>query len=190
LGNAQDYISHMMDGTIGRIAQFGPTANAQFAPIANLQVHLSNLAASLNGFLGQLSVDNVQVANIFQGWTGDLQTLQGQSATINNTLSAAASSASYLQGATNGINLQGGTYASGGFTGRGGSTDYAGIVHKGEYVLTKEQVDQSTGKPKASGSSINYNIYGDQHFDSADAVDRWFERLNSMKELGAYGVGI
>jgi TP901 family phage tail tape measure protein len=38
-------------------------------------------------------------------------------------------------------------YAEGGFTGRGGKFDPAGIVHKGEYVIPKQYVNQSTGMP-------------------------------------------
>ena len=38
----------------------------------------------------------------------------------------------------------------GGFTGRGGRMDPAGIVHKGEYVVPKQYVNQSTGLPDAS----------------------------------------
>jgi TP901 family phage tail tape measure protein len=43
--------------------------------------------------------------------------------------------------------LQSGNYADGGFTGTGGKYQVAGIVHKGEYVVPKEQVNQSTGLP-------------------------------------------
>lgn len=39
-------------------------------------------------------------------------------------------------------------WADGGFTGRGLASDPAGIVHKGEYVLKKSEVNQSTGMPK------------------------------------------
>lgn len=39
-------------------------------------------------------------------------------------------------------------YYDGGFTGRGGRKEEAGIVHRGEYVFRKDQVDQSTGMPK------------------------------------------
>lgn len=39
-------------------------------------------------------------------------------------------------------------FATGGFTGRGGVNDVAGIVHRGEYVLPKSQVNQATGLPK------------------------------------------
>lgn len=39
------------------------------------------------------------------------------------------------------------TFATGGFTGTGGKYEPAGIVHKGEYVLPKQMVNQSTGLP-------------------------------------------
>ena len=42
------------------------------------------------------------------------------------------------------------SYASGGFTGRGGKYEEAGIVHKGEYVIPQEGVNQATGKPDPS----------------------------------------
>ena len=38
-------------------------------------------------------------------------------------------------------------YALGGYTGAGGKYDVAGIVHRGEYVVPKEQVNQMTGLP-------------------------------------------
>lgn len=41
-------------------------------------------------------------------------------------------------------------FASGGYTGRGGKYDPAGIVHKGEYVIPKEYVNQATGLPYAN----------------------------------------
>lgn len=40
-------------------------------------------------------------------------------------------------------------YASGGYTGRGGKYEPAGIVHRGEYVVPKQYVNQSTGLPYA-----------------------------------------
>lgn len=40
-------------------------------------------------------------------------------------------------------------YADGGFTGTGGKYQPAGIVHRGEYVIPKEQVNQRTGLPYA-----------------------------------------
>lgn len=41
-----------------------------------------------------------------------------------------------------------GTWAQGGYTGPGGKYEPAGIVHRGEYVIPKEGVNQSTGLPR------------------------------------------
>lgn len=46
--------------------------------------------------------------------------------------------------------INSGSYYNGGFTGRGGKYDPAGIVHRGEYVVPKEQVNQRTGLPYAN----------------------------------------
>lgn len=43
--------------------------------------------------------------------------------------------------------LNSGNFASGGYTGAGGKYEVAGIVHRGEYVIPKEQVNQVTQKP-------------------------------------------
>jgi hypothetical protein len=40
-----------------------------------------------------------------------------------------------------------GTYAQGGYTGAGGKYEPAGVVHRGEYVVPKQHVNQSTGLP-------------------------------------------
>lgn len=44
-------------------------------------------------------------------------------------------------------------FAEGGFTGRGGVNEIAGIVHKGEYVIPQKDVDQLSGRPKLFGQS-------------------------------------
>lgn len=48
-------------------------------------------------------------------------------------------------------------YATGGFTGQGMANEVAGVVHKGEYVIPKDGVDQNTGMPKM-GSAQNINV--------------------------------
>lgn len=45
--------------------------------------------------------------------------------------------------------INSGSYAQGGYTGAGGKYEPAGIVHKGEYVIPKHMVNQSTGLPYA-----------------------------------------
>lgn len=52
-----------------------------------------------------------------------------------------------------------GYWAEGGFTGRGDKYEVAGVVHKGEFVLPQELVDQTTGTPKI-GSNITINLSG------------------------------
>lgn len=42
----------------------------------------------------------------------------------------------------------GGGFSSGGYTGAGGKYEYAGPVHRGEFVVDRDNVDQSTGLPK------------------------------------------
>ena len=43
----------------------------------------------------------------------------------------------------------GGSFAEGGYTGSGGKYEPAGVVHRGEYVVPKHMVNQSTGLPYA-----------------------------------------
>lgn len=56
-----------------------------------------------------------------------------------------------------------GGFAEGGFTGRGAENDVAGIVHRGEYVIPKQNVDQASGMPKmaqnmGNGDKISLNV--------------------------------
>ncbi len=52
-------------------------------------------------------------------------------------------------------------YAVGGFTGRGATDEVAGFVHRGEYVIPANMVDQNTGTPKSLGNTIiNINVQG------------------------------
>lgn len=85
-------------------------------------------------------------------------------------------------------------FATGGYTGRGGTNEVAGIVHKGEYVVPKNQVDQNTGMPMIGGGGVTINMYGDTHMDSDTRVDQLAQRvismINAQKEMGNLGVGI
>lgn len=64
----------------------------------------------------------------------------------------------------------GGGWADGGYTGQGSKYEVAGVVHKGEYVIPKEQVNQTTGQPKAFGG-VNVNITMNGAF-ATSAVER------------------
>lgn len=80
-------------------------------------------------------------------------------------------------------------YASGGYTGRGGENDVAGIVHKGEFVLPQSQVDQSTGLPKAGASGGSHVTFtGDIYLGDSGAVDNFFKQLDRNNQLAARGL--
>lgn len=52
-------------------------------------------------------------------------------------------------------------WATGGYTGRGNPDEVAGLVHRGEYVIPANQVDQSTGEPKiGTTQNITINLSG------------------------------
>lgn len=68
---------------------------------------------------------------------------------VGAAMSAAiASTANFaINSARNALSIITGGFASGGYTGAGGKYEPAGIVHRGEYVVPKQHVNQSTGLP-------------------------------------------
>ena len=79
-------------------------------------------------------------------------------------------------------------FASGGYTGRGGVNEVAGLVHKGEYVVPQSMVDQSTGLPKM-GVQNNRNVtIGTIVLGSADAVREMFNQLDADTLLTGKGL--
>lgn len=56
--------------------------------------------------------------------------------------------------------LVGSGWSTGGYTGRGGVNEVAGVVHRGEYVVPASQVDQTTGTPKLATQNITINLSG------------------------------
>lgn len=57
------------------------------------------------------------------------------------------------------VKLLNGGFATGGYTGRGNPNEVAGVVHRGEYVIPADQVNQSTGLPKAGSNTVqNFTI--------------------------------
>lgn len=94
------------------------------------------------------------------------------------------------------------TFSTGGYTGRGDKNEPAGIVHKGEYVLRKDEVDQATGLPKmavspSAGSKpsmatqVTNNFPNAQfYFGSADAVSQWFKETNQNTLNASKGMAL
>lgn len=50
------------------------------------------------------------------------------------------------------------SFSVGGYTGNGNDNEVAGIVHKGEYVLPQDMVNQNTGMPKTMGQTFNITV--------------------------------
>ena len=82
--------------------------------------------------------------------------------------------------------IKGTPFADGGFTGRGGKYEPAGVVHKGEYVVPKQYVNQSTGLPNMSGGT-EYNIQNINISSEVDG-DRWLRRLTNNTEIESSGL--
>lgn len=88
-----------------------------------------------------------------QARAADLQTKMQEA--INSMIVTAgagnyAASAIWAGAARNYANiLKSGNYYTGGFTGQGGKYEPAGVVHRGEYVVPKKDVNQRTGLPYA-----------------------------------------
>lgn len=82
-------------------------------------------------------------------------------------------------------------FATGGFTGRGGSNDVAGIVHKGEYVVPKRYVDQNTGLPMGGMGGGNTNqFFGKIEINTADAANAFWDRMDREGQLAELGVAL
>lgn len=83
-------------------------------------------------------------------------------------------------------------YAKGGYTGRGGENEVAGVVHKGEYVLPQSAVDQSTGMPKLDGivSGGGGTTFHINQITISKEVDgeRWLRRLSGNQEITGVGL--
>lgn len=103
---------------------------------------------------------NIPITSSFDGSgaakSARASVIQAQIASWQRTLARAIASGADNQGdralaeiARLSALLNSGSYASGGYTGPGGRLEPAGIVHRGEYVVPKKDVNQRTGLPYA-----------------------------------------
>lgn len=99
-----------------------------------------------------------------------------------------------VQKGSDGKNYVTPTFATGGFTGRGGKYEMAGIVHKGEYVLPKELVNQTTGLPKSFTSDSSMDSFSDNsqpliiNVGGERLIDTVIEGINGRSFLGGASV--
>lgn len=67
--------------------------------------------------------------------------------------------------------LRSGNYWTGGYTGSGGKYEPAGVVHRGEYVIPKKDVNQRTGLPYADAlGRLNKGIAGSRGYANGGYV--------------------
>lgn len=92
---------------------------------------------------------------------------------------------SHLNKYTAGYNPNLDGYDDGGYTGQGGKYEVAGVVHRGEYVLPKEYVDQTTGTPKAGSLGTNIVINVDGVFATSEQEKRSVavQIANALKQV-------
>ncbi len=91
---------------------------------------------------------------------GDLAGVEADLEWLARTRSAFINVTSNYSDNGRGARPNGAAFAEGGFTGRGGKNEIAGIVHKGEYVLPSDAVNQSTGQPKSYSPTIVHTSTG------------------------------
>jgi len=158
---------------------------------SNFFSYIGNLGSRIVGaFAGAGSWLYNAGRSIIDGLINGIQDSIGRiGATISNIGTNIANS---VKGKLHDLKVPG--FATGGFTGRGGANQVAGVVHKGEYVVPKDQVDQTTGLPKGGSGSVVFNQYGSINLGSGEAVNTYFDRINAQfntqKELADYGSGI
>lgn len=88
--------------------------------------------------------------------------------------------------ATLAANLKSGNYWTGGYTGSGGKYEPAGVVHRGEYVIPKKDVNQRTGLPNADAlGRLQRGAPGRSGYAGGGFVTGG--RGNSLVQIGSLG---
>lgn len=104
-------------------------------------VTMTGFAQTLNSSLYYAGLAADQMASTVGGWLGGA-IRSGLGFALDTTLGGSGSTARKVARSILG-------FESGGYTGAGARNEPAGIVHRGEYVIPKHMVNQSTGMPYA-----------------------------------------
>ena len=181
----------------GAIASLGALAAAFVAaiPVAAVLVGIGIIAAELYVLLGMFKKLDTYKQNIAKDDEANKKMLsQAQAqATLGATPEIRARAAKQVQA----LHSQG--YAEGGYTGSGATNEIAGVVHKGEYVLPKSEVNQTTGTPKGMGDvhiTVNMGMYAGMPVEKRQiALELYKELVRAaraqgvqMPMIGAVGV--
>lgn len=80
-------------------------------------------------------------------------------------------------------------YANGGYTGRGPADEVAGVVHRGEFVLPADMVDQNTGIPKTQAQNITINLSGVLATSAKSKRDLAIDLANAINQVNQSRIG-
>lgn len=110
-----------------------------------------------------------------------------------NNIQVAQSAAGILQQSM--AQIQGGSFSLQGARASGGPVSSGGAYLVGEqgpeiFIPKNSGTILSNNQSQQAISGGTFNMYGNVNLGDASAVDRFFERLNAQKEMGALGVGI
>lgn len=152
LANVVNWIANLV-GWFGNLV--GGAVNATSA-LVNLFKNLGGTIVGAIGDFGSLLYQKGKdlISGLINGITDKIGDVGGAISNVGNKVGDS------VKGALSKLHVPG--FAEGGFTGSGGVSDVAGVVHKGEYVLPQSAVDQSTGMPKimtnGGGGSVTVNV--------------------------------
>lgn len=151
--------------------------------VESLQERFNKQRESLNKQVEDARQKGAEAAVAYQNAWGDLQKTLSMPVKTNYTPEGEAAADSWLSGfdrylrdhadglfIKKGVKTENGFFkdtwnsifgfSTGGYTGRGAPNEVAGVVHRGEYVVPAEQVDQNTGTPKLAAQNITINLSG------------------------------
>lgn len=125
-----------------------------------------------------------QAANSFGQWIGQ----GGPAASIWKWL-LGEEKFNQMTGRSSGRSSGGGGWATGGYTGRGPADEVAGVVHRGEFVLPADMVDQNSGLPKAQAQNITINLSGVLATSAQAKRDLAIELSNAISQVNQSRIG-
>lgn len=172
-------IAGQLGPSVGSASNVGSSSGSSFTS----SVSRSSDAGGMNNAIYN-NVGNARNAGAYAGAQAALWFNANFNAVLGS-LSGALSAVWRFVGGRDGNPLT--PWAEGGYTGPGGKYEPAGIVHKGEYVVPKKYVNQSTGRPdvnylhkitkaKAAPRTMSYAnggmVTGGQMIVSLSAEDR------------------
>ncbi|MDT8895788.1 hypothetical protein RSO41_14110 [Halomonas sp. I1] len=151
--------------------------------------------------------------DVLQGITEDIaritlrKTVSGPLANVISGSIGSFFGGGAIQGGFTSLIDTGASFAQGGYTGAGGKHDIAGVVHRGEYVMPKEVVEQPgmlpaleqlkntrgylqgglVGGSSSSASALGSNVFVSIHTDSDTQVSRQESRRpDGSRQLDLY----